>query len=103
MADALPFAVGAQAFAPDRATMQFFIWFVGFANLLIHTPWLEEASTQYLPAWVVTTAGHGSHHRKLKLNYAAPTLNIDFFVRKSARVDRYLAGVFGKAYEEKSS
>ena len=69
-----------------------------FTNLLIHTPWLEEASAKYLPPWLVSTAGHIEHHRKLSMNYAAPTLNVDHWVRASVYADKMLAKVFGKAY-----
>jgi len=73
----------------------------GITNLAIHTPALESISVKYLPAWFVSTAFHFEHHRKLAMNYAAPTLNIDIVVRKSNGLDRILARAFGKAYEEK--
>ena len=101
LAYALPFTIGAIVLRPDRATMRFFIWLIGFTNLLIHTPWLEEPSAKYLPAWLVSTASHMEHHRKLTKNYAAPTFDIDWVVRRSGTVEKLLAKVYGRALCEK--
>jgi len=80
----------------DRWTIHAAVWVIGFANLLIHTPALEQVSER-LPAWLVGTHDHFAHHRALAKNYAAPTLNVDTIVRRSHAVDRLLARVFGKA------
>ena len=100
LAYALPFVAGTQLVATDRTTAHFFIWITGLTNLAIHTPALESLTVKWFPTWFVTTAFHFEHHRKLAMNYAAPTLNIDVVVRKSAFMDRLLARLFGKAYEE---
>ena len=85
----------------DRTTAHVFIWITGLTNLSILTPALETMTVKYAPSWRVTTAFHFEHHRKLAMNYAAPTLNVDSVVRKSGTLDRFLARLFGKAYEEK--
>ena len=49
---------------------------IGFANLLIHTPWMES-SVKY-PSWIlVSAADHMSHHRRNRDNYGAPILHVD--------------------------
>ena len=35
------------------------------------------------------------------MNYAAPTLKVDALVRSSSALDKGLARLFGKAYDEK--
>lgn len=102
LAYALPFWVGAKLLRPDQTTTHVFIWLTGLFNLTIHTPALEQITIKYAPDWFVTTAFHFDHHRKLAMNYAAPTLNVDFIVRGSPALDRMLACVFGKAYQEKA-
>lgn len=102
LAYAMPFTVGAWLIRPDRPTVHFLVWAIGFANLLIHTPWLEELSARHLPTWIVTTAFHAEHHRKLSMNYAAPTINVDSLVRRHATLDHALARLFGRAYEDRA-
>lgn len=84
--------------APDRASVHFAIWVIGLTNLFIHTPWLESLAEKHMPTWLVSTADHFAHHKKLEMNYAAPTFNIDTLVRSVPRVDAALASIFGKAY-----
>jgi len=52
---------------------------VSFCNLLIHTPALHDVS-ENLPVWIVTPMSHMEHHRLLHAHYAAPTINVDYFV-----------------------
>ena len=71
---------------------------VTLTNLLIHTPWFELLAEKHVPTWLVSTADHFAHHRTLKMNYAAPTFNVDTLVRSIPSADAALARVFGKAY-----
>jgi len=103
LAYALPFAAGAYLVRPDAATSHCFAWFTGLVNLTIHTPALEGATEKMLPGWLINTTFHFEHHRKLAMNYAAPTLNVDAAVRRSATLNGLLARVFGKAYQEKAT
>jgi len=48
---------------------------IGFSNLLIHTPWMEQLR---YPSWVlVSAADHQAHHRQNRGNYGAPLLHVD--------------------------
>lgn len=105
LAYAVPFTVWEKLFdacglSPDRACVRFVVCATGLINLLLHTPWLEDLAERYVPSWFVSTHDHFSHHRKLAMNYAAPTFNIDVLVRGSARLDAALARLFGKAYTQ---
>jgi len=75
----VPFAVAALIARPDELSLRISVYIVSFANLLIHTPKLEKLSER-LPPTFVSTNGHLEHHRKLNMNYAAPTINVDWFV-----------------------
>ena len=98
LAYAAPFTVGGVLLAPDRVTIELLVHGIGFTNLLIHTPWLEEASRKVAPEWLVSSWSHAEHHRKLTLNYAAPTLNVDPLFRGWGALDRAYARCFGKPH-----
>ena len=106
LAYGIPFSIFAKLLhavgcAPDRPAVHAAIWLIGFTNLLIHTPWLEALAAAHVPVWLVSTADHFAHHKKLSMNYAAPTFNVDTAVRAVGVIDRALAWAFGKAYQEK--
>ena len=82
----LPFIVGAQLLRPDRLSMFLGVGVVSLTNLLIHTPWLADASARLVPWLFVSTADHLEHHKRLTSHYGAPTIS----------VDRLLACAFGK-------
>ena len=81
VAYALPFTVPMPFIKTDIFSLRLSITIVVFANLLIHTPRLEEWSRINLPPWWVTTHDHLEHHRKLNTRYAASTFNVDYFVK----------------------
>ena len=55
---------------------------ISFFNIMIHTPLIHDWS-ENLPSWLVSTASHMEHHRVLSKHFAAPILNVDFFVAKA--------------------
>merc|ERR1719305_2285002 len=81
-----PFVAGASLLQPDRLSMLLAVGWVSLTNLLIHTPWLMDASAALLPSLFVSTADHLEHHKRLTAHYAAPTFS----------VDRILAYFFGE-------
>ena len=72
-----PFIAGAWLLRPDRMSMFFAVGIVSLTNLLIHTPYLADASASLVPALFVSTADHLDHHKRLTTHYAAPTLSVD--------------------------
>jgi hypothetical protein len=87
----LPIFVGKILFAPSMRSLFAAGWIISINNLLIHTPMLHEASEK-LPEWCVSTWGHLDHHRVLTKHYAAPTINLDYFI------DRWSAPKTAKAW-----
>jgi sterol desaturase/sphingolipid hydroxylase (fatty acid hydroxylase superfamily) len=77
----IPFAVAAALVHPHETELQFGVAVVSVCNLLIHTPRLEEWSKTLGPAFV-TTHGHLEHHRRMTINFAAPTINVDWIVEQ---------------------
>lgn len=77
----LPIFVGTVLFLPDLPALLAAGSIISLNNILIHTPMLHELSER-LPPWCVTTSAHTEHHRVLTKHYAAPTINIDYFVEK---------------------
>jgi sterol desaturase/sphingolipid hydroxylase (fatty acid hydroxylase superfamily) len=77
----IPFAVGALLVSPQEKELQLAVAIVSFSNLLIHTPRLEEISKSLGPL-LVTTHGHIEHHKRMNLNFAAPTINVDWIVEQ---------------------
>ena len=61
VAYAFPFTVPMPFIQPDIFSLRLSIAVVVFANLLIHTPCLEEWSRINLPPWWVTTHDHLEH------------------------------------------
>lgn len=85
----LPFSVAMPFCHPDPVSLRISVATVSVTNLLIHTPGLQEMSDHFVPEWLVSTSDHLEHHRKLNTKYAAPTFNIDYFVKK---FERWLRG-----------
>lgn len=79
----IPIMVGVVLFQPDPVGMALAVSIIAGNNLLIHTPWLESAAQAVVPWYAVSTHDHLQHHRKLSLNFAAPTLNIDRLLEKA--------------------
>ena len=76
----LPFIVPMPFLRPDTFSLQASVAIVSITNVLVHTPKLSELSEKYLPECLVSTSDHLEHHRKLNTKYAAPTINVDYFV-----------------------
>ena len=81
LAYVVPFALAAFLVKPNVPEFQLAIGVISFCNLLIHTPSLEELSKRLWPVFS-STHRHIEHHKRLNVNYAAPTLNIDWFVKQ---------------------
>jgi sterol desaturase/sphingolipid hydroxylase (fatty acid hydroxylase superfamily) len=78
----LPFPAIMPFIRPDPISLRIGVAIIAFTNILVHTPKLDELSRKYLPVWLVSTHDHLEHHRKLNVKYAAPTINIDYFVER---------------------
>ena len=77
----LPFLVGVLIW--PRTTPRALNWSVSLIsglNLVVHNPKLEAWSETYLPKWWVSTHDHQTHHRKVSVHYASPTLNWDYLL-----------------------
>jgi len=94
LAYAFPFALAAMLFHPTEREIKIAVYVVSVSNLLIHTPALERAAAAgtattsttsrrfFFGPWFVTASSHGQHHRQLAVNYAAPIVNIDWFLSR---------------------
>lgn len=78
----VPFAICTLLVYPTESELRLAVYLVTTANLTIHTPMLERLSERWMPRVLSSAYLHMEHHRKLTVNYAAPTLNIDWFVAK---------------------
>lgn len=78
----LPFAVAAAIVRPYATSFRWTIYIVSMTNLSIHTPKIEAWSERHIPSFWVSTHDHLEHHRKLNVHYAAPTMNIDWVIKK---------------------
>jgi len=97
----LPFVVGAAMLHPERKTKWIVATALSLTNLCIHMPAMEKVHAQWLPSWLVSATFHADHHRKLVMNYAAPTLNWDGVVQAVPPLNVALARLFGKGYKAK--
>jgi len=68
------------------------VLFMGFFNVVMHCPPLEHYYDAFAPDWIVGTGDHLEHHKRLQCHYAAPTLDIDYFVHtvQSSFVSNFL-------------
>lgn len=77
---ASPFIVSAYILQPNETSFIVPIGIIGILNMVIHTqefeniPWME---------WFVSPREHIQHHKKRTGHYAAPTLNIDYFLQEN--------------------
>ena len=78
----VPFGICALLVRPDEAELRYGVYVVTTCNLLIHTPCLETFSEHHMSKIFSSAYLHAEHHRKLTINYAAPTINIDWFATK---------------------
>ena len=76
-----PFVIGMYVVNPDRRAMISAVFWVSFANILVHTPWLSSCS-MYLPWFFCKTYDHLNHHSKLTVEYSAPIFSIDHIISK---------------------
>lgn len=80
----LPFALAAFVVWPLFREIKMAIYIETICNLLIHTPRLEKITENVWPT-IVTPYLHIEHHKRLYVNYAAPILNVDWFVEQFER------------------
>jgi sterol desaturase/sphingolipid hydroxylase (fatty acid hydroxylase superfamily) len=85
----LPFTVTMPFVRPDVFSLQASVFTVAMTNLFVHTPKLSNAYSKICPAWFVSTEDHLEHHRKLNTKYAAPTLNVDYFVALANKAQKH--------------
>ena len=85
LAYVLPFAVAALFIRPHETEFRFAIAFASVANLLVHTPRLEELSKNLWPMFV-STHDHQEHHRRLTTNYASPTIKVDWIIQQFSSI-----------------
>lgn len=78
----IPFAVGALVMHPTNDEMSAAVGIVSVANLLIHTPRLEQLSERLVWGPFVSTHDHIEHHKRLTTNYAAPVVKWDWIFEK---------------------
>ncbi len=72
-----PFIIGAYIFKPNEISFVIPISIIGLLNIAIHCKELENANW---PKWLVSPKNHIEHHEIRTKHFAAPTLNIDYFV-----------------------
>jgi len=77
----LPFAVASIALQPTTLELRVATGIISLCNLLIHTPWLDDATASLWPVFWVRPAQHQTHHAKVNVNYSAPTFNVDWLMR----------------------
>lgn len=77
----MPFILSIVTLNPHRLSLKLSIGIVSISNLIIHTPWLSDQS-KLLPDFLVKTSDHIDHHKKFKIKFAAPILNLDYFIKK---------------------
>lgn len=103
----LPFIVGCLVVRPDVHALYNVASLISFANVLIHTPPLEDAAAALIPSVFVGTDRHIEHHQKLTKNYGASVVNTDWFVAASPTLtraaDAFFLAVGGKPVAVSSS
>eukprot|EP00980_Cylindrotheca_fusiformis_P024935 scaffold12749_cov107-Cylindrotheca_fusiformis.AAC.5 len=81
----LPFVLAVSMRQTSVENLAIAVWINSIANILVHTPKLEGIHDY--GEYLVSTANHLDHHRKLKVHYASPTFNIDTLVAKVVSSD----------------
>jgi sterol desaturase/sphingolipid hydroxylase (fatty acid hydroxylase superfamily) len=103
----LPFVVGCLVVRPDAHALYYVASLISLANLLIHTPPLENVAAALVPSIFVGTDRHIEHHRKLTKNYGASVVNTDWFIAASPTLtkaaDAFFLAVGGKPVAVSSS
>jgi sterol desaturase/sphingolipid hydroxylase (fatty acid hydroxylase superfamily) len=84
----LPFIVGCLLIRPDVHALYSVASLISLANILIHTPPLEDAAAALIPSVFVGTDRHIEHHRNLTKNYGASVVNTDWFIAASPTLTR---------------
>lgn len=72
-----PFIFAAWGSSSDKASAVVAVLMVITANLIIHTPALEEKFHRYMPWLFVSPEDHLAHHRQLTCHYSAPIFHFD--------------------------
>jgi len=72
-----PFIFAAWGSSSDKASSVVAVLMVITANLIIHTPALEEKFHRYMPWLFVSPEDHLAHHRQLTCHYSAPIFHFD--------------------------
>ncbi len=76
----LPFVGGAYLIHPSSQAMNASIMTISLLNIFIHTPAFKNID---YPKWLVSPGDHMKHHETYSNTYAAPLLNIDYFVNNN--------------------
>jgi len=90
----LPFIVGCLVCRPDKHALYCTASLISLANILIHTPPLEDLAAMVIPPMFVGTDRHIDHHRKLTKNYGASVVNTDWFVAQSPMLSKTMDAFF---------
>ena len=75
LAYATPIVTAVAVTGADLASTAMALVLIAVANLLVHTPFLEQRYK--LPWFLVSTDDHLSHHRHIQQDYASPLISID--------------------------
>ena len=76
-----PFCVSMLLLRATETSLWISIQVISMFNLIMHTPKLQyiyDKDQLLVPKWMVSTADHLEHHKRLNCHYAAPTLDIDY-------------------------
>ena len=75
----LPFIAGIMLLRPNNETLKAAIMTISSLNTFIHTPHFKDIR---FPDFIVSPMKHMNHHKTFADTYAAPLLNIDYFMEK---------------------
>lgn len=73
----IPFIVGSLLVQPNNFTFKCAIMTISLLNLFIHCPNFKDLN---MPKFLVSPGQHMKHHENYSGTYAAPLLNIDYFL-----------------------
>ena len=73
----IPFIVGSLLVQPNNFTFKCVIMTISLLNLFIHCPNFKDLN---MPKFLVSPGQHMEHHENYSGTYAAPLLNIDYFL-----------------------
>jgi len=86
MAYMTPFVFAAWGASCDKTSAVIAVLMIMAANLIIHTPALEERFAKYMPWLFVSPGDHLAHHRQLTCHYSAPIFHFDRIVESLKKV-----------------